>query len=254
MTPEIKPTCTTCGGELIADTKNNTYKCSFCGVAYGYGLFDGTAAEKAAKALSIGEFNDADLYYTIVLSMDPTNITALRGRIFCAAKWKKTLDLKTAKGELTGVRANTVRSRCEEAMKKSSEENAKYFKLIKDFVDNSERYRAAKVKAGPILKREKFLLDRSIEVDDRVERMEENYERARSRNYTLTDFLLKSPAPSPTPNELKDAWDVSDIMHCAVADSGKESKKMQDQISALERRRNFYYEKIVDMEKQLFRK
>ena len=254
MTLDKKLTCATCGGELVADKERNLYKCEYCGVAYGYGLFDGTAAEKAEKSLSIGEFNDADLYYTFVLSMEPKDITALRGRVFCAGKWKKTSDLMTGKGELTGVRADGVKQRCDEAIKKVSEKDAKYFNVIKDFVDASSIYHDAKAKAAPILKREQRLFDRSLEVDNKVEKMERSYERSRRRNASLTELILNAPNPQAAPDELKSAWDVADIMHNAVTDSGKESKEIQDKIFAYANRRNGLYKKIVEMEKKMFPK
>ena len=252
MATDKKLTCTTCGGELVADREKNIYKCAFCGVAYGYGLFDGTAADKAAKALSIGEFNDADLYYTFVLSMDPKDLSALRGRVFCAGKWKRTTDLKTGKGELTGVRADAVRKRCDEAMKKLSEEDGEYFQVIKEFVDVSEKYHNVKVKARPIQERQKKLSEHSRDIDSRVSAMEGSYEKVRSRNRSLTDFLLDRPGSTPVPNALQDAWDVSDIMHGAMSDTQKEAMNYNRQINNYDFKRKDLYHRIVALERKMF--
>lgn len=252
METDKKLTCTTCGGDLVADKEKHIYKCAYCGVAYGYGLFDGTAADKAAKALSIGEFNDADLYYTFVLSMYPNDFTALRGRVFCAGKWKWTTDLRTGKGELTGVRADSVRQRCDEAMKKVSEEDRKYFQMIRDFVDFSEKYHIAKNKARPIKEKQKVLSDRANDVDLRVSDMQRSYERTRSRNLSLTDLLLDRPGNTPVPNALQSAQDMSDVMHSAMSDTQKEVMKYNREINDCEFKRNDLYHKIVLFENKKF--
>ena len=249
MALERKLTCTTCGGELVADREKNIYKCSFCGVAYGYSLFDGSAAEKAAMALSIGEFNDADLYYTFVLTMNLSDITALRGRVFCAGKWMKTSDLMTGRGELTGVRADAVRSRCDEAMKKLYKDERVYFQLIKDFVDVSEKYHKVKIKARPVIEREKFLTKHSKEMDDRMFTMERSYEWHRSRNRTLADYVLGRPGSMPPSTALQDARDVSDIMHGAISDTQKEAMDFNRQIGNYTATREKLYKQIVEIEK-----
>lgn len=139
MSEAKKLICATCAGELILDKERNLYKCPFCGVAYGYALFDGSALDKAEKALSIGEFNDADLYFSFALSTDPKNIRAFRGRVFCAGKWKSFKDFNKTRKDVTGIRVEHVIKRCEEAIKNLSEEQAKYFRLIKEILEITEK-------------------------------------------------------------------------------------------------------------------
>ena len=136
---ERKLTCATCGGDLILDKERHLYKCTFCGVAYGYALFDGTAMQKAKEALRIGEFNDADLYFTFVLSSEPHNFYALRGRLFCAGKWKDSEAIKLS-SNLTGKRGENILKRSEEGMKNANENDKDYFRLFSDLVHSAIEY------------------------------------------------------------------------------------------------------------------
>ena len=139
MKGERKLTCATCGGELILDKERHLYKCTFCGVAYGYALFDGSAMQKAKEALHLGEFYDADLYFTFALSSEPHDFYALRGRLLCAGKWKDQEAVKLSPN-LTGKRAELILKRSEEGAKNAADADKEYFRLYADLVNSAIEY------------------------------------------------------------------------------------------------------------------
>ena len=80
--------CPSCGGTLHVDIARQMYECPFCGLSFDFDIIrDETAVAEAQDALSKQQFLKADAIYKYILTVDPKNFAALRGRILCAAKW-----------------------------------------------------------------------------------------------------------------------------------------------------------------------
>ena len=127
MENENKVICTKCGGELLPDQEGKIYRCMYCGVAFGSTvLFNKDAHIKAHKALVIGEYNEADVWYSCMLMRDPGNVYALRGRVLCAGKWKRPADINTAL-KMSDIRFNNLYERIAEGAARTEGDYKEYF-------------------------------------------------------------------------------------------------------------------------------
>lgn len=258
MSEEKKLTCTTCSGDLILDKERNLYKCPFCGVAYGYALFDGTALEKAEKSLSIGEFNDADLYFSFALSTDPINIRAHRGRVFCAGKWKTVKDISKTRKDVTGVRAENVNRRCDEAIKNLTEEQGKYFQLIKETLETTDKYNEAVLQGKKITKKRDEVAERVERINSSLEEYRQREKARRTRNYGLTDLILrKSVDPfigdgTSLPEAIKNAQDMLSISRDSLFEANQAFYKSNTKIANLSSEVNSQRKMLLELNKELF--
>ena len=120
--------CTGCGGRLIPDAEYNIYRCTSCGVAFGSSvLFDPDSAAKAAASMRDGEFTEADIRYNCILMTDPKNFEALKGRVLCAAKWRRAGEI-TDGAAFTPVRMENVRKRISEAIENAEDDRKEFFR------------------------------------------------------------------------------------------------------------------------------
>jgi len=130
MDNDIRIICTKCGAGLVPDRENKIYRCNYCGVAFGSSIiFDENAMAKANKALSDGEFNEADVWYRCVLMRCSYDLEALRGRILCAAKWKSFKDAEDVSA-VTAVRLKNIRTKVDEAMVHAWDKDRGYLEKI----------------------------------------------------------------------------------------------------------------------------
>ncbi len=191
MTEEKKLICATCGGDLIPDKDKHLYKCTFCGVAYGYALFDGSAPQKAEKSMRIREFNDADLYYSFMLSSDPHNFLALRGRVMCAGKWTKLDEVKISK-TITGKRAENVIKRCEDGLRNALEEDKPYFQLFIDLTNAIIEYYDNESQWKDELKSKERLKIREAGINSDIQKNKDliNLTNRGYESYSLIDMAL----------------------------------------------------------------
>lgn len=265
MSEEKKLTCATCAGTLILDKERNLYKCPFCGVAYGYALFDGTALDKAEKALAIGEYNDADLYFSFALSSDPKNIRAYRGRVFCACKWKTINDINKTRKDVSGryrffsgVRAETVNQRCDDAIKNLPAEQGEYFQLIKEIVVATDKYNEA------VLKGKKSIIKRD-ETADRVAMLNaglDDYRQAerlrQTQNNDLTDTLLGKVFDSfsgdgtSLQEKIQNTEDMLSIARDSFAKANREYYSSNNKIINLSNKFNTLRQRLLKLNKEFF--
>lgn len=265
MSEEKKLTCATCAGTLILDKERNLYKCPFCGVAYGYALFDGTALDKAEKALAIGEYNDADLYFSFALSSDPKNIRAYRGRVFCACKWKTINDISKTRKDVTGryrlfscVRAETVNSRCDEAIKNLSEAQGEYFQLIKEIMEDTNNYNEAVLKGKKSTTKREEIVDRVAMLNAGLDEYKQKEWAGRSQNYDLTDMLLGKVRDSlttdgiPLHEKIRNTEDMLSIARDSLAKANHEYYASNNKIVDLSTKLNSHRQRLLKLNKELF--
>lgn len=148
---DTKVICTKCAGILIPDKNNNIYRCLSCGVAYGSSiLFDSDAKTKAENSMQLGEFNEADVWYNCMLMVHSFDFDALRGRIFCAARWKNFADVECPTSVST-VRIKNVRERIAEARIHAWEKDRGYFDTCSRLIDLYEQLWNKELKLKPLL-------------------------------------------------------------------------------------------------------
>ena len=90
-------TCPTCGGQLKTNFELNMYECPFCGVNFDYEYFrEDDVLKKGYDALEKGEFSSAKDAFSFMLSKEPHNFMALRGKIFAISHISHFKDLEKA--------------------------------------------------------------------------------------------------------------------------------------------------------------
>ncbi|MBO4650069.1 MAG: hypothetical protein J5653_02645 [Clostridiales bacterium] len=135
--------CAKCGGELIVNLDRQVYECPFCGMSYDFDFIrDDTAVAEAKDALDQCQFVEADAIFKYILTVDPKNFTALRGRVLCAAKWK---NLETASKDIVSsmrkAHIPTVNERITDALSHCEQEDRPYFELFGNAISEYESYK-----------------------------------------------------------------------------------------------------------------
>ena len=135
--------CSKCGGELALDRERSLYTCKYCGVASGASLFIGNVFLKANRALSAGEFEEAELRFSHNLMMHPDDFDSLLGRILAEGRWT-SLDQFTLEcdSHIPPFRIKNLLARAEEAKTHAKEEDKEFFskfeKMVITFRDAEE--------------------------------------------------------------------------------------------------------------------
>ena len=81
MYPHI---CGTCASRLVLDKENSVFNCPACGNTYDYDYFmEDEVFDKAGNSLAHGEYASALNLYEFMLSKEPHNAVALRGKLLC---------------------------------------------------------------------------------------------------------------------------------------------------------------------------
>ncbi len=118
--------CNKCGAELRLDKVRKLFVCDHCGTTYDYEVFIGDLRTKANKCLADGEFGPADKWYAKILEGDPKDLEALRGRVFCAAKWRSSSQVSLVEDMDPAMRKD-ITDRINEAIVNSDGSELDYF-------------------------------------------------------------------------------------------------------------------------------
>jgi len=133
---EKKVFCAKCGAPLVLDRGRSLYACKFCGVASGASLFIGNVFDKAQKALSEKEFEEAEICFAHSLMMKPDDFDSLFGRILAEGRWTSLQDFMLDQGtHIPPFRVRNLLTRIEEAETHAKEEDRKIFMNMKELVN-----------------------------------------------------------------------------------------------------------------------
>ena len=133
---EKKVFCAKCGAPLVLDRERSLYACKFCGVASGASLFIGNVFDKAQKALSKKEFEEAEICFAHSLMMKPDDFGSLFGRILAEGRWTSLQDFMLDQGtHIPPFRVRNLLTRIEEAETHAKEEDRKIFMNMKELVN-----------------------------------------------------------------------------------------------------------------------
>ena len=136
-----KHTCPTCGGQLIVNEKRQMYECPFCGVSFDYEYFrEDDVLERAGRALTAGEFQSAKEAYDFMLTKEPSNFEALRGKILISANMRGTSELRQANRFERFGYAPILKS-IDNAIEHSLEEHKGYFSKMKELFETGSKYK-----------------------------------------------------------------------------------------------------------------
>ena len=143
MAELLKHLCSSCGGALIIDVDAQLYRCPYCGVTYDYEYFrEEDVLSKGMRALKEGEFNSAMEAFDFILTKDPHDFLALRGRLLAKAKFTSIKEMNNPSTWRNGA-LGAVRP--EEEAEAAAPEDKEYFdKIVEIFKLGKEMRKADK--------------------------------------------------------------------------------------------------------------
>lgn len=234
-----KVTCPKCGGEMALNLEKKLYMCEFCGVAFGMAFSPGKAQESLRK----GSFSEADTLFTYILTLDPHNFLALRGRVFCAAKWPNAEAVKEMRGVI-GMRLDAVQARCNEALSQAKEEDREYFGIIHDMLALNRKNLENEKWAKPLLKEKDRLKNGSADVLARIHDEEKELEKMRRNDpndFSVLGEVLDLFTTAPARNDASRALDAARTS----------SEYMGEQIRHIDTRLEPYYKSREENRRKL---
>lgn len=175
---KVSKSCASCGGELIVNLDRQVYECPFCGVTYDFDFIrDETAMDEAEEALSKSQFLKADAIYAYILTVDPKNFTALRGRILCAAKWTDLgTTIQYAEYYMEKAHIPSLKLRIEEALGACEECDRPFFEGFKTTVPDIEAFVKVSAPSNAHRRNEDRLRKELLELEKEYEKVTIQYE------------------------------------------------------------------------------
>ena len=141
MAELLKHLCTSCGGPLIIDTDAQLYVCPYCGVTYDYEYFrEEDVLSKGMKALKAGEFVSAKEAFDFILTKDPHDFLALRGRFLAKGKFMSIRELNNPS---IWREISLKEIKPEEEAEAAAPEDKEYFDRIVNIFKLGEEFREA---------------------------------------------------------------------------------------------------------------
>ena len=138
-----KHTCPTCGGQLRINVERQMYECPFCGVSFDYEYFrEDDVLELAARSLKAGEYLSANSAYDFMLTKEPHNFLALRGKILVAANAKSMSEFKQP-NYLRTLAYGRIDPAADAALENAKTEHKGYFSKLKELFDLGKEYKEA---------------------------------------------------------------------------------------------------------------
>ena len=130
-------TCPTCGGQLKTNFEQNMYECPFCGVNFDYEYFrEDDVLKKGYKALEKGEFSSAKEAFSFMLTKEPHNFMALRGKIFAVSHISHFKDLEKADA-FKNIHYSVTD--CEDAIMAADPQDREYFAELQALLSEAQR-------------------------------------------------------------------------------------------------------------------
>lgn len=136
-----KHTCPTCGGQLRVDLSRQMYECPFCGVTFDYAYFnEDDVIDRATRSLLAGEFHSAAEAYDFMLTKEPNNFSALRGRILASAAARNLSELES-EAKLMRMDNGAVSASVQQAISACRPEHAPYFSKMNELLEAGKEYK-----------------------------------------------------------------------------------------------------------------
>lgn len=137
-----KHSCPTCGGQLTVDIARQMYVCPFCGVTFDYEYFrEDDVLARASRALLAKEYKSAGEAYGFMLSKDPHNFEALRGKILVSIRISTTRSLRQPE-TLRGINYKVAQDEVLHAVEMSQPEHTGYFSKMQELFETGKAYQS----------------------------------------------------------------------------------------------------------------
>ena len=207
---QSSPTCRSCGGELIVNLNRQVYECPFCGLTFDFDIIrDETALSDVKDAIQKKQYLKADSIYEYILTVDPSNYEALRGRILCAAKCE---DLQSIMADpedcLQKAFIPAIKARIEEALASCKECDRPYFEEFNNAVPELEAFASSSSPSNVHRRKKSSLVRKQNQLEKEYEKAKKEYDVLQSKlprkNHELAEGL--------TPKEMIRMHELSDKM------------------------------------------
>ena len=232
---KVSKSCASCGGELIVNLDRQVYECPFCGVTYDFDFIrDETAMDEAQEALSKSQFLKADAIYAYILTVDPKNFTALRGRILCAAKWtgikiaSKNAEIYMRKAHIPTMkeRVEEAISVCDSADRPYFEEFGKIFPEYENYINNSSPTNRFRKDSHRLTKTRGELEDEMDVLRDERDKYLDERDKRRKDGIFLLEEIYYSAKANAVQKEINEVYDSRSIVDEQLSETVEEISKL----------------------------
>ncbi|MBO4494475.1 MAG: hypothetical protein J5752_01305 [Clostridiales bacterium] len=147
--------CPTCGGQLKTNFELGMYECPFCGVNFDYEYFrEDDVLKKGYEALEKGEFSSAKDAFSFMLTKEPHNFMALRGKIFAISHISNFKDLEKADA-FKNIHYSVTD--CEDAIMAADPQDREYFTELQALLSKAQRLSECDKENQAVLEKRKKL-------------------------------------------------------------------------------------------------
>lgn len=180
-------TCPTCGGQLKTNIDLGMYECPFCGVNFDYEYFrEDDVLKKGYDALEKGEFSSAKDAFSFMLSKDPHNFMALRGKILAISHISHFKDLEKADA-FKSIQYSVTD--CEDVIMAADPQDREYFTELQALLSKAQRLSDYDKENQEVLDKRKAL---GRELKNLSYHVEQNYVRTRDGEQHPKDVIKTS--------------------------------------------------------------
>ena len=159
--------CPTCGGSLRIDEDRQMYVCPFCGVTFDYEYFrEDDVIGKAERALEMREFDSAAQAFDFMLTKEPKNRRALRGKLLVAARAGSIADFQKAPF-FEKMEYNKPLKTADEVLAECEPEDKEYFGKFKEMFEKGSEYKKLTKETKEDLVKEREDIELRLEAKDR---------------------------------------------------------------------------------------
>lgn len=177
-------TCPTCGGQLKTNFELSMYECPFCGVNFDYEYFrEDDVLKKGYDALEKGEFSSAKDAFAFMLTKEPHNFMALRGKIFAISHIIHLKDLEKADA-FKNIHYSV--KDCEDAIMASDPQDREYFVELQALLVKAQSLANCDKENQEVLDKRKTL---GRELKNLSYHVEQNYVRTRDGQQHPKDVI-----------------------------------------------------------------
>lgn len=159
--------CPTCGGSLRIDNDHQMYVCPFCGMTFDYEYFrEDDVIDLAEQSLKMREFHSAEQAFDFMLTKEPMNRRALRGKIFVATEASSIADFQKA-SFFEKMDYNKALKAADEVIAVCAPEDKEYFGKFKEMLEKGSEYKKMMKETKDDLVKEREDIELQLEAKDR---------------------------------------------------------------------------------------
>lgn len=139
----VSYSCSSCGGALTVDKKQEVYECPFCGKAYDFvQMHHNELLMDAAANMRQMEFASAKEKFNTILKSEPDDFEALRGIVLCEGNLMSVDSLRKI-GKAKESSFKPMSESLKNARECAKEKEKPYFEKFSELIDLAQQYQQA---------------------------------------------------------------------------------------------------------------